>query len=107
MLLMTGITTSIDAPLGEDNDQTLLEMLPDESSINPEILFEDEKSKQYLIRCLSNLSPKYKEVIVERFGLLGHQPKTLEEVAEQIGLTRKRVRQIQAEAVKRLRKLTQ
>jgi len=52
-----------------------------------------------------SLTDKQREVIVRRFGLRGHEATTLEEVGQEIGLTRERVRQIQMEALKRLRKL--
>ena len=51
------------------------------------------------------LPPKYKEVLVRRYGLLGHEVNTLEEISIEIGLTRERVRQLQTEALKRLKKI--
>jgi len=52
---------------------------------------------------LSELSDKQREVVSRRFGLRGYQPTTLEDVGREIGLTRERVRQIQVDALKRLR----
>ena len=52
---------------------------------------------------LEDLSEKQREVVARRFGLRGHETSTLEEVGREIGLTRERVRQIQVEALKRLR----
>ena len=54
---------------------------------------------------LSQLSEKQREVVIRRFGLRGHEMSTLEEVGTEIGLTRERVRQIQVEALKRLREI--
>jgi RNA polymerase nonessential primary-like sigma factor len=54
---------------------------------------------------LSQLTDKQRDVVVRRFGLRGHEHSTLEEVGNEIGLTRERVRQIQVEALKRLREL--
>ena len=54
---------------------------------------------------LSELSEKQREVVTRRFGLRGHESSTLEEVGREIGLTRERVRQIQVEALKRLREI--
>lgn len=54
---------------------------------------------------LDELSIKQREVIVRRFGLRGHDSSTLEQVGEEIGLTRERVRQIQVDALKKLRRL--
>lgn len=105
MLQMTEVTTSLDAPMSEENNQNLLELIPDENAADPALLMSKEKSKEYLTHWLSQLPPKYKEVLARRFGLLGHESRTLEEVGDEIGLTRERVRQIQSEALKRLRKL--
>ena len=52
---------------------------------------------------LENLNEKQREVLARRFGLLGYEPATLEDVGREIGLTRERVRQIQVEALRRLR----
>jgi RNA polymerase nonessential primary-like sigma factor len=52
---------------------------------------------------LNELNTKQREVLARRFGLLGYEPATLEDVGREIGLTRERVRQIQVEALKRLR----
>lgn len=105
MMQMTEITTSFDAPIGDENNQNLLDLLPDETAEDPAFLLFKEKSKEHLSRWLGQLPPKYKEVVVRRFGLLGHDAKTLEEVGDEIGLTRERVRQIQSEALKRLKKM--
>jgi RNA polymerase nonessential primary-like sigma factor len=58
-----------------------------------------------LIDWLDELNPKQKEVLARRFGLLGYEPSTLEEVGHEIGLTRERVRQIQVEGLRRLREI--
>ncbi|MGV8674482.1 sigma factor-like helix-turn-helix DNA-binding protein, partial [Pseudomonas aeruginosa] len=54
---------------------------------------------------LTELTDKQREVVIRRFGLRGHESSTLEEVGQEIGLTRERVRQIQVEALKRLREI--
>ncbi|BDX05546.1 hypothetical protein MACH26_10670 [Planctobacterium marinum] len=54
---------------------------------------------------LGELNPKQREVLARRFGLLGYEPSTLEDVGAEIGLTRERVRQIQVEALRRLREI--
>ena len=60
--------------------------------------------KAHVDRWLSELSEKQSEVVVRRFGLRGHEAATLEDVGAEIGLTRERVRQIQVEALKKLRR---
>lgn len=94
---------SIDTPTSFD--QSLLTTLPDEMAIDPMILLQQDKLKDDMTRALSKLPAKYKEVLVRRYGLLGHEIKTLEEVGNEIGLTRERVRQLQSEGLKRLRRI--
>ena len=55
------------------------------------------------MRWLQELNPKQREVLARRFGLMGYEPSTLEDVGAEIGLTRERVRQIQVEALRRLK----
>lgn len=64
----------------------------------------DGDVKEHVDLWLDELSEKQREVVVRRFGLRGHESATLEEVGAEIGLTRERVRQIQVEALKKLRR---
>ena len=59
--------------------------------------------KANIVKWLEELNAKQREVLARRFGLLGYEPSTLEDVGAEIGLTRERVRQIQVEALRRLR----
>ncbi len=102
ILLLGDKTKSIDS--SENHDHSLLETLPDESSVDPYVFFQKEKLKEDITHFLARLPQKYREVLVRRYGLLGHEVKTLEEIGDEIGLTRERVRQIQSEAIKRLRR---
>lgn len=97
-------TPSIDTPRNA-NDQSLLETIPDESAVDPMIQMQKERTKEDLGHILNRLPARYRDVIVRRFGLFGHDPKTLEEVGAEIGLTRERVRQIQSEAMRRLKRI--
>ncbi|MDW1853706.1 sigma factor-like helix-turn-helix DNA-binding protein, partial [Vibrio sp. Vb0888] len=72
---------------------------------DPEVSTQDDDIKSSLIHWLEELNPKQKEVLARRFGLLGYEPSTLEEVGREIGLTRERVRQIQVEGLRRLREI--
>jgi RNA polymerase nonessential primary-like sigma factor len=85
-------------------DRHMLEMVPDESSPDPagQVQNTDLLDKLELLIC--DLSDKHQEVLARRFGLRGHSTATLEEVGSEIGLTRERVRQIQVEALARLRR---
>jgi len=95
--------TSVDVPLGRDADKSLLDAIPDENNLDPSELLQDEDIRGNIDVWLSKLTEKQREVVERRFGLHGHDVSTLEEVGEEIGVTRERVRQIQIEALKRLR----
>lgn len=95
--------TSVDIPLGAGSDKTILDMVPDDHISNPEDILQDSDLHNSLDHWLDDLTEKQREVIARRFGLRGYSPSTLEQVGREIGLTRERVRQIQVEALKRLR----
>jgi RNA polymerase nonessential primary-like sigma factor len=97
--------TSVDVPMGRDADKSLLDAIPDENNLDPAELLQDEDIRGNIDRWLSELSDKQREVVERRFGLRGYDVATLEEVGEEIGVTRERVRQIQIEALKRLRNI--
>ncbi len=103
MLKLNERVTSIDAPLGSDSERTVVDTVADPSEQDPSELLQNEDLTQNLDRWLGELSDKQREVVSRRFGLRGYQPATLEDVGREIGLTRERVRQIQVDALKRLR----
>ncbi|WP_372871749.1 RNA polymerase sigma factor RpoS [Shewanella sp.] len=103
MLKLNEKITSVDIPLGGDNDKALLDVLPDDDSVGPDYQVQDEDISNSVVNWLNELNTKQREVLARRFGLLGYEPSTLEDVGAEIGLTRERVRQIQVEALKRLR----
>ncbi len=96
---------SIDTPIGFDEGKTLLDTLADENSLNPAELLNDENMRAHIEMLLDELTENQQEVIARRFGLRGFERTTLEDVGKEIKLTRERVRQIQVEALKSLRKL--
>lgn len=104
MLRLNERVASVDATLG-DSDKTLLDTLADETPSDPFELLQDDDLSKTIDLWLSELSDKQREVVIRRFGLRGHEGATLEQVGSQIGLTRERVRQIQVEALKRLREI--
>lgn len=86
-------------------DRTLLDTLQDESWSDPSEILQDEEVTGFIDEWLQELNDKQREVVEFRFGLHGHDAATLEEVGDRIGVTRERVRQIQVEALQRLRKM--
>lgn len=105
MLGLNERVSSVDVSLGQDSDKTLLDTLTDERPTDPCELLQDDDLSQSIDQWLSDLTEKQREVVIRRFGLRGHESCTLEEVGQEIGLTRERVRQIQVEALKRLREI--
>jgi RNA polymerase nonessential primary-like sigma factor len=103
MLGLNERVASVDTPLGPDSDKSLLDTIPDAHVSDPSELLQDSDIKDSIGTWLSELSDKQREVVSRRFGLRGYETSTLEEVGREIGLTRERVRQIQVEALKRLR----
>jgi len=94
---------SLDIPVGEDEISTLAEFIEDEVTPPPTAEASHSLLEEQLEEALASLAPREAEVIRLRFGLEGDRSYTLEEVGQKIGLTRERVRQIQAEALRRLR----
>jgi len=88
-------------------DRTLLDTLPDESWSDPSEILQDAEVSTHIDDWLMELSEKQREVVEFRFGLHGHEAATLEEVGDRIGVTRERVRQIQVEALHRLRMIVE
>lgn len=105
MLGMKEKITSFDTPIDHDVDRTLLDAVPDEKAADPADILQSEQVKKHLDAWLDDLSAKHREVILRRFGLRGHDIATLEQVGNDVGVTRERVRQIQVEALKKLRTL--
>jgi RNA polymerase nonessential primary-like sigma factor len=95
--------SSVDTPIGSNSDKELLDIIPDRKEATPEHELQDNDMKLRIVDWLEDLNPKQREVLARRFGLLGYEAATLENVGKEIGLTRERVRQIQVEALKCLR----
>lgn len=103
MLGLNERVTSVDTPVGSSSDRTIVDTIADTQVSDPAALLQDSDLTASLDQWLEELTEKQREVLARRFGLRGHEVSTLEEVGHEIGLTRERVRQIQVEALKRLR----
>jgi RNA polymerase nonessential primary-like sigma factor len=95
---------SLDAPLEVDPELSLAESIPDEDTPAPEDVLQQGKVHAHLDRWLDQLGAKHRWVLERRFGLNNHEVCTLEDLAEQMDLTRERVRQIQIEALRQLKR---
>jgi RNA polymerase nonessential primary-like sigma factor len=105
MLGLNERIASTDSNIMSDSSKTLLETIPDDNAEDPtESMLEDDVHTN-VEDCLSQLNEKQREVVERRFGLHGHRVSTLEEVGKEIGVTRERVRQIQMDALKKLKRI--
>lgn len=104
MLRLNERIKSVDSYLSHESDgNSLLDILPDSNHSGPEEKNQEDDIKNNIVMWLQELNPKQLEVLSRRFGLMGFEPDTLENVGAEIGLTRERVRQIQVEALRRLK----
>ncbi|WP_460757171.1 RNA polymerase sigma factor RpoS [Marinomonas epiphytica] len=104
MLGLNEKISSIDSPVGgASENNTLVDILADTQHQGPEEDRQDTDVLNNIDGWLEELNEKQREVIARRFGLRGYEPSTLEDVGLEIGLTRERVRQIQVEALRKLR----
>ncbi len=95
---------SADVPLANDSESSLLDVFPDDVDVDPERILEKEDLRKKLEKWVEQLSSRESEIVARRFGLYGYESSTLDEVGAEVGLTRERVRQIQIEALSRLRR---
>ncbi|KRT54480.1 RNA polymerase, sigma 38 subunit, RpoS [endosymbiont of Ridgeia piscesae] len=103
MLGLNERVTSVDTPFGKDADKPLLDTIPDERVQDPTVNIQNDGLNTNLDTWLLKLNDKQREVVERRFGLHGYENSTLEQVANELGVTRERVRQIQMDALRRLR----
>ena len=101
-LRVSGRHVSVDAPFVEGEDNSLLDVLPNDDSPSADRVLVNESLNTEIERALSTLSSREREIIKSFFGI-GCQEMTLEEIGERFGLTRERVRQIKEKAIRRLK----
>ncbi|MEO8740758.1 MAG: RNA polymerase sigma factor RpoS [Casimicrobiaceae bacterium] len=95
--------TSLDAPIDSDAGSSVGDQLADEVTPSPELLLHNTEIEAWVKQWLDELSDRHREVIERRYGLNGQEVATLEQLARAMKVTRERVRQIQAEALDKLR----
>lgn len=106
MLDLNENVKSVDTPIGhEEGSRPLIDTIPDENTLDPAEILTDNNLHAHLDEWLDQLTENQREVLSRRFGLRGYEKATLEDVGAEIGLTRERVRQIQVEGLKELRKI--
>lgn len=96
-------TTSLEAPVGEDQESILGDFIPDENQLSPVDQASKQLLKDHLDEVLGTLTEREAKVLKLRFGLEGTKQMTLEEVGRVFGVTRERIRQIEAKALRKLK----
>ncbi len=94
---------SLETPIGEEEDSHLGDFLEDDKAASPADKAEAKMLKEQLLQVLDTLTPRENEVIRKRYGIDDARPKTLEEVGKEFNVTRERIRQIEAKALRKLR----
>jgi RNA polymerase primary sigma factor len=103
VLSMVQQPTSLDLPVGEDGDATLGDLIAAPNTVDPHAAAEASALREFVVEAISALSPREERILRMRFGIGGMTEHTLEEVGQTFGVTRERIRQIEATALKKLR----
>lgn len=94
---------SLETPIGEEEDSNLGDFIEDEQALAPTDIVASNLLKEQLIKVLDTLTPREEKVLRLRYGLDDGKPRTLEEVGKEFNVTRERIRQIEAKALRKLR----
>ena len=105
LMVLLKKTYSIEHPMGENNDYSLIDTIEDTSVVNPLELAEWLNKFRIITDLLATLNDNEKEIIALRFGLDDRDPQTLDTIGRQFGVTRERIRQIEAKSLEKLRLL--
>ncbi len=101
-------TTSLDAPLGNDSDSNrVADVVADDNALMPWNSVSEETNAELIRELVLTLNPREQKILRERFALDGGEPRTLEEIGTDFGLTRERIRQLEAAALRKLRERMQ
>lgn len=104
---MATSTSSLDAPIGEDSEGKVSDLVENETSIQPDSEIEHLLDKERVDNLLEIMSEREREILDMRFGLADKRPHTLAEVAKKLGVSRERIRQIEETALRKIRKFVE
>lgn len=105
LMALNGKIFSMDAPVSGNFDFSLLDLFADRIEPEPGACYGRNQLRIRLSDWMRELAPRQREVLLRRFGIEGHECDTLERVGKEVGLTRERTRQVQVEALKKLRRI--
>jgi RNA polymerase primary sigma factor len=107
LMILLKKTYSIERPMGENNDYFLIDTIEDTSTISPAALLEDVNKYELISKWFATLSESEKKILTLRFGLDDKEPQTLDTIGRCFGVTRERIRQIEAKSLEKLRKIVE
>ncbi|MDY0268210.1 sigma-70 family RNA polymerase sigma factor [Trichloromonas sp.] len=105
LMVLVKKTYSIEHPMGDNNDYSLMDTIEDPTAIDPSGLIEDLDKYALVSRWLDSLSENEREILTLRFGLDDREPQTLDTIGRSFGVTRERIRQIEAKCLEKLKKI--
>jgi RNA polymerase nonessential primary-like sigma factor len=105
MLKLNERVTSIDIPANNDMDKPIVDSISNDGAMSQEDTLQEEGIRLNINQWVGELPEKQREVICRRYGLCGYEEGTLEEVAQELGVTRERIRQIQMDGLKKLKEI--
>ncbi|MEA3545314.1 MAG: sigma-70 family RNA polymerase sigma factor, partial [Thermodesulfobacteriota bacterium] len=104
MMILVKKTYSIEHPMGEGDDYRLIDTIEDTKLVNPESKIEDLDRFAHVLEWMDDLNENEREILALRFGLEDRDPQTLDTIGQKFGVTRERIRQIEAKSLAKLRK---
>lgn len=104
MMILVKRTYSMEHPLGEGNDYSLIDTIEDTKQVDSARKIEDVDRFSHVLSWMEDLNENEREVLMLRFGLEDHDPQTLDTIGKKFGVTRERIRQIEAKSLEKLRK---
>lgn len=105
LMVLVKKTYSIEHPMGENNDYSLIDTIEDSSAVDPANLIEELNKYSNISEWLETLGENEQEILELRFGLNDREPQTLDTIGQKFGVTRERIRQIEAKSIEKLRKM--
>lgn len=105
LMVLLKKTYSIERPMGENSDYFLIDTIEDTSTVSPSVLLEDINKFELVSNWLDSLSENERKIISMRFGLYDKDPQTLDIIGRSFGVTRERIRQIEAKSLEKLKKM--
>ncbi len=105
LMVLVKKTYSIEHPMGENRDYSLIDTIEDSNADDPSVFLEDIDKFAHIQEWLGALAENEREILILRFGLEDREPQTLDTIGQKFGVTRERIRQIEAKSLDKLRKI--